>query len=78
MGQWLLFPDVDDYIIGRLSRGSRLQGIVRGNCRNPIVRGRLFEEVVWPRDDTANLADIEGIDFDVINKDLVDCDDWMG
>ena len=78
MGHWLLFPDVDDYIIGSLSRGNRLQGIVTRNSRKRIRLGRLFEEVVWPGDDTANLADLGGIDFDVINKDLIDCDDWMG
>ena len=78
MGQCLLLFDVDDYIIRRLDRGYRLQGMVRRNCRIGIRVGHLLEEVVWCGDDTANLADIEGIDFDVINKDLVDCDDWMG
>lgn len=41
------------------------------------IRPEVMSEVVWGGDgDVANLDEIEGIDFGIITKDLVECDDW--
>ena len=72
MGQWMLFPEVENIIEERLTRGNLLQS------HNNVYKALCSEIVKFHPGDVANLADIEGIDFDIINKDLVDCDDWMG
>ena len=79
MGQWMLLPGVDDYIAGRLSRGKLLQrcaGFGRGYKKSHLNLSD--EAVAGHMNDFGNLADIEDIDFDIINKDLVDCEDWIG
>ena len=78
MGQWMFFPEVENIIEERLTRGNRLQAIVRARRHNNVHRALCSEIVKLHPGYVANLADIEGIDFDIINKDLVDCDDWMG
>ena len=63
MGQWLLFPGVDDYIVGRLARGKRLQEITRrGGTGTRCPHKDDIEEAVCFHvhdPDVANLADIE-------------------
>ena len=80
MGQWMLLPGVDEYIAGRLVRGKILKRCAGfgGGCRSKSHVNLLDEVVNGHMNEFGNLADIEGIDFDIINKDLVDCEDWIG
>ena len=71
MGEWLTLPQAEGILSARLTRGYWIQRPYR---RGGIKRaaGFLSERGVGARDDVANMADIEGVDFDIVNKDLID------
>ena len=61
-----MLPQAEEVIANRIARGHHLQKLQ--------TRGAKFDDEkvhygIW---DTANLNFIEGLDFDIINKDLVD------
>ena len=78
MGQCFI-ASVEDVIALRLARGRALRRMQKsgGMLRGPL--GDMTSEKVLCCDDVANMADIEGIDFDIINKDILayyhDCED---
>lgn len=77
MGAWLSLPEAEGILALNLARGRILKSMKR---TGRSVLGGSFDDVhvCADRRDTGNaiMADIEGIDCDIINKDLVDCDDW--
>lgn len=67
MGEWFLFPQSEDIIAECITRGQYLQFLQRRCCKWGSGK-----KVQFHRNDIAVLADIEGIDFDIVNKDLLD------
>ena len=73
MGQWLLLPQAEEMIAARISVGMQIRGygsrprMNRGDPNGPIDLLVFFHSK-----DIANMSEIEGIDFDVVNKDLCD------
>ena len=78
MGIWLSLPRAEKILDLNLTRGHCLKTMGKGRG----LAGGILEDVqvCAAHDDVgnANMADIDGIDFDIINKDLVDCEDWLG
>lgn len=79
MGAWMLWPRAEEILAERIARGKRW-------ARKPFLsRGRghgmdlLGLRVHLDEGDYANLADIEGVDFNVFNEDMCryiwDCQD---
>ena len=77
MGEWMSFYETPSALMANRIR--RLHQIKGARTRSGGRRMRYnCSEVVHSMDgDVASLADIDGIDFDIINQDLVDCDDWF-
>ena len=67
----MLFAEAEDVIALRIARGKRLQRLQNHGTRRNGPLGDMSSEQVL-RGDIANCADIEGIDFDIINKDILD------
>ena len=65
----MMCPLADDFIGARNMRGCYLRRASFGHRR---LSGLMDLKVNFDRHDTANLMDLEGVDFDVINKDLLD------
>ena len=72
MGQWLTLPQAEAMIVRRIQIGDMYQGY--GSMRIGSRRWHQWCEmnVKCHHGDVANMADIEGADFDVINEDILD------
>ena len=68
----MLFPQAEELLDARVSHGRRLQRLQPNRSRRHWFGAVLSQRVFANGDDVANLADIEGTDFDIVNKDLVD------
>ena len=71
MGGWLLLPQAEEILAARAADWDCIQkGYRRGNSR--VTLANLSQIVMYNTWDIANLAEVEGTDFDIINKDLLD------
>ena len=62
----MLWPKAEEIIRARIVRG-------RGAVYRSREKRKYWDMAVWlPPGDYAKFADIEGVDFDAINKDLCD------
>ena len=65
----MFLPQTDEVIANRIIHGYCLQKQqIRGGSHTRFNDLKVYH---YPRD-TANLNDLAGVDFDIINKDLVD------
>ena len=68
----MLFPQAEEILCARISLGDRIQaGATRGGRPRPC--SLVSQKVIHGnRGGIADLSDLEGVDFDIINKDLLD------
>ena len=73
MGEWMSFFETPSELMANRAR-RQLRIKYAAWVRRPRLKN-CSECVRWMDGDVANLADIDGIDFDIINQDLIECDD---
>lgn len=71
MGEWMLFPRAEEILYERVARGRGIQCCGRKGGVSGFRQDLIDLQVLMHRGDVANLADIEGTDFDVINPDIL-------
>ena len=66
MGEWMSVLEMESPLIRKMIvRKARMRG-------NQCGQGQCSEIVQCMKGDVANLADIEGVDFKVVNADLIE------